>query len=159
MSEGLSSSAMRVQEALSAMGLPLQVVELPQSTRSAIEAAAAIGCGVEQIAKSLVFRTKVSRRPVLVIASGANRVNEKKVGALVGEPLERADADYVREQTGFAIGGIPPVGHLRKIETYVDEDLLGYGEIWAAAGNPNAVFRLLPTDLERMTGGKVTSIK
>jgi prolyl-tRNA editing enzyme YbaK/EbsC (Cys-tRNA(Pro) deacylase) len=159
MSESLSSSAKRVQDALGALGLTLQVVELPQSTRTAVEAASAIGCGVEQIAKSVVFRTRSSKRPVLVIASGTNRVNEKRVGALVGEPLERADADFVRERTGFAIGGIPPVGHLEQIETYIDEDLLTYGEIWAAAGNPNAVFRLVPADLERMSGGKVTGIK
>ncbi len=95
MSEDLSPSAKRVQDALSALGLSLQVVELPQSTRSAVEAAAAIGCRVEQIAKSLVFRTKSSKRPVLVIASGTNRVNEKRVGAMVGEPLERADPGFV----------------------------------------------------------------
>lgn len=159
MSEALSSSAQRVQEALEALGLSLQVVELPQSTRSAAEAAASIGCGVEQIAKSLVFRTRMTKRPVLVIASGTNRVDEKRVGEMLGEPLERADADFVRQHTGFAIGGVPPVGHLERLETFVDEDLLQHGEIWAAAGNPNAVFRLVPSVLERMTGGRVTRVK
>lgn len=159
MSEALSSSAQRVQEALKALGLPLQVVELPESTRSAAEAAAAIGCGVEQIAKSLVFKTWTTERPVLVIASGTNRVNEKRVGEMLGEPLEKADAGFVRQHTGFTIGGVPPVGHLERLETFIDEDLMQYGEIWAAAGNPNAVFRLVPSDLERMTGGRVTSIK
>jgi len=158
-SEALSSSAQRVQEALKALGLPLQVVELPESTRSAAEAAAAIGCGVEQIAKSLVFKTRTTERPVLVIASGTNRVNEKRVGEMLGEPLETADAGFVRQHTGFTIGGVPPVGHLERLETFIDEDLMQYGEIWAAAGNPNAVFSLVPSDLERMTGGRVTSIK
>lgn len=159
MSEALSSSAQRVQEALKALGLPLQVVELPESTRSAAEAAAAIGCGVEQIAKSLVFKTRMTERPVLVIASGTNRVNEKRVGEMLGEPLEKADAGFVRQHTGFTIGGVPPVGHLERLETFIDEDLMQYGEIWAAAGNPNAVFSLVPSDLERMTGGRVTSVK
>lgn len=159
MSEALSSSAQRVQEALKALGLPLQVVELPESTRSAAEAAAAIGCGVEQIAKSLVFKTRMTERPVLVIASGTNRVNEKRVGEMLGEPLEKADAGFVRQHTGFTIGGVPPVGHLERLDTFIDEDLMQYGEIWAAAGNPNAVFSLVPSDLERMTGGRVTSVK
>ncbi|MCL4369575.1 MAG: YbaK/EbsC family protein [Chloroflexi bacterium] len=197
MSESLSPSAQRVQEALKALGLSLEVVELPQSTRTAVEAAAAVGCGVEQIVKSLVFKGKHSRKPILVVASGPNRVNEKRMAEIVGEPIvkslvfkgkhsrkpilvvasgpnrvnekrmaeivgepiERADPDFVRAHTGYVIGGVPPVGHVERIETFIDEDLLQYPEIWAAAGSPNAVFRLGPADLERMTGGRVIAVK
>lgn len=112
---GLSASAKKVQEALDAHGVRLQVIELPDSTRSAAEAAQAIGCQVGQIAKSLIFKGKTSGKPVLIIASGSNRVDEKKLARLVGESLEKPDADYVRDRTGYAIGGIPPVGHLEQI--------------------------------------------
>ncbi len=159
MSEPLSASAQKVQTALDALGFTLQVVQLPQTTRTSAEAAQAVGCEVGQIAKSLIFKTKRSHKPILVIASGANRVNEKKIGELVGEPIEKPDADFVREKTGFVIGGIPPVGHEEKLDVYIDEDLLHYTEIWAAAGNPNAVFRLTPADLVRMTGGRVAATK
>ena len=140
-------------------GLDNEVRELPATTRSAEEAAAAIGCRVEQIAKSLVFKTKGSEKAVLVIASGKNRVDEKKLAVYVGEPIERADADFVRQKTGFAIGGVPPVGHSEKLETFIDEDLLQYEAIWAAAGTPNAVFRLTPADLTKMTNGKVIPVR
>jgi len=155
----LSPSAHKVQEALRALGLPHQVVELPHTTRSAAEAAQAIGCRVEQIAKSLVFRGQRTHRPILVIASGPNRVNEGKIGELVSEPIGKADADFVRQRTGFVIGGVPPLAHLEPLETFIDQDLLQYEEIWAAAGNPNAVFRLTPVDLIKMTGGRVVSVK
>ncbi len=155
----ISSSAQKVQQALSALGLDLQVVELPASTRSAAEAAQAIGCQVAQIAKSLIFRGQTSNRPILVIASGANRVNESRVVETVGEPLGKADADFVRQRTGYAIGGVPPIGHTESLLTLVDEDLLTYDEIWAAAGTPHAVFRLTPADLLRMTNGQVLAIK
>lgn len=158
MVNNLSPSAQKVQQALQVMGFALQVVELPDSTRTAAEAAQAVGCQVGQIVKSLVFKAKRSQRPVLVVASGANRVNEKAIEALIGEPLGRADADFVRQRTGFAIGGVPPVGHSERLETFIDEDLLQHAEIWAAAGTPNAVFRLTPDDLVRMTGGRVISI-
>ena len=158
MSGGLSGSAQRVQDALRAKGFGFEVVELPQSTRSAAEAAQAVGCQVAQIAKSLVFRAIESGRPVLVIASGANRVNERRLGELIGERVGKADADFVREATGFAIGGVPPVGHAQPVETLIDEDLLRYDEIWAAAGTPNAVFRLVPGDLVKMTGGRLVAI-
>ena len=158
MVSGLSESAQKVQKALHALGLSLQVVELPNSTRTAAEAAEAVGSQVGQIVKSLVFRREVSETPVLILASGANRVNLEKVAALVGEPLGKADADYVRQQTGFAIGGVPPVGHLQALDTWIDEDLFQYSEIWAAAGTPNAVFRLAPDDLLRMTGGRAIKI-
>lgn len=156
--EQLSSSALKVQQALEALGLSLQVIEMPESTRTAQEAAQAVGCQVGQIVKSLVFKTKRSRRPILVVASGQNRVNEKKLEALLEEPLGKADADFVRQHTGFAIGGVPPVGHTELIETFVDEDLLQYEIIWAAAGTPKAVFRLTPNELVEITGGKVVDI-
>ena len=155
----LSPSAQKVQQALNAFGLPLHVLELPASTRSAVEAAQAIGCRVEQIAKSLIFRSSLSGRPVLVIASGPNRVNEMKIGELLGEPIGKADADFVRQRTGFAIGGVPPVGHAEPLETFIDEDLLKLDEIWAAAGTPNAVFRLTPLDLVNITSGRVVAVK
>lgn len=158
MVKNLSPSAQKVQQALQVMGFALQVVELPDSTRTAAEAAQAVGCQVGQIVKSLVFKAKRSQRPVLVVASGANRVNEKAIEALIGEPLGRADADFVRQRTGFAIGGVPPVGHSERLETFIDDDLLQHAEIWAAAGTPNAVFRLTPDDLVRMTGGRVVKI-
>jgi prolyl-tRNA editing enzyme YbaK/EbsC (Cys-tRNA(Pro) deacylase) len=159
MSEELSSSAQKVQQALDRLGLSLQVVELPGSTRTAAEAAQAVGCQVGQIVKSLVFKAKRSERPILVIASGQNRVDEKRLEALIGEPLGKADADFVRQRTGFVIGGVPPVGHLEKLETYIDRDLIQFDELWAAAGTPHAVFRLQPAELLQMTGGQVADIK
>ena len=155
----LSPSAQKVQDALAALGLTLQVVELPASTRTAIDAAQAIGCQVGQIVKSLVFKSKRTDRPILVIASGANRVDEKKVEALIGEPLGKADADFVRQRTGFVIGGVPPLGHAQPLQTFIDRDLLQYPWVWAAAGTPNAVFQLDPADLPRMSGGQLADIK
>jgi prolyl-tRNA editing enzyme YbaK/EbsC (Cys-tRNA(Pro) deacylase) len=146
----LSQSAMRVQEYLAARGHALRVVELADSTRTAADAAKAIGCEVAQIVKSLVFRAKDSGRPVLVVASGVNRVDEAKVAALLGEPVGKADAAFVRECTGFAIGGVPPVGHAEQIVAIMDEDLQQYVEIWAAAGTPHAVFRLTPDILREL---------
>ena len=159
MSKPLSKSARRVQDALDKQGKDFQVIELPDSTRTAVEAARAVGCQLGQIVKSLVFKAKRSRRPVLVIASGANRVDEKKIEALIGEPLRKADADFVRSSTGFAIGGVPPVGHDPEMPVFIDNDLLQYDEVWAAAGTPHAVFRLDPHDLQPMTGGKLVDIK
>ena len=159
MSSSLSPSAQKVQAALAARGFTLQVVELPQSTRTSAEAAAAVGCTVGQIAKSIVFRAARSRRPVLVLTSGVNRVSESAVAVLVGEPLAKADADFVRARTGFVIGGVPPVGHAESLITFIDEDLLQFAEIWAAAGTPNAVFRLTPEELVRLTEGKVAKVK
>lgn len=155
---GLSSSALKVQQALSALGMQLEVIELPASTRTSQEAAQAVGCQVGQIAKSIIFQALPSRRPILVIASGPNRVNESIIAGLVGEEIGKADADFVRSRTGFVIGGVPPVGHAEKLETYIDQDLSQYTEIWAAAGTPHAVFRLIPEDLVRMTGGRVVKV-
>ena len=159
MSLRLSPSAQKVQAALAARGFTLQVVELLQSTRTSAEAAAAVGCTVGQIAKSIVFRAARSQRPVLVLTSGVNRVSESAVAVLVGEPLAKADADFVRARTGFVIGGVPPVGHAEPLITFIDEDLLQFAEIWAAAGTPNAVFRLTPEELVRLTEGKVARVK
>lgn len=155
----LKESARRVQEALAARGFAFEVREFPAATRTSAEAAAAIGCAIGQIAKSLVFRAAASGRPVLVIASGPNRVDEKKITALLGEGIERADADFVRAKTGFSIGGVPPLAHAETPAAFIDQDLLNFDEIWAAAGTPNAVFRLKPEDLAAMTAGRVADVK
>jgi prolyl-tRNA editing enzyme YbaK/EbsC (Cys-tRNA(Pro) deacylase) len=159
MAAELSASGQKVQEALTALGLPCQVVEISESARTAQEAAKAIGCTVAQIVKSLVFRGTRTGKPILVLASGVNRVNEKRLGEMAGEPIGKADADFVRHHTGFAIGGVPPVGHPTPIDTYIDADLLQYQEIWAAAGTPRAVFRLTPKDLSKMTRAAVVTLK
>jgi len=159
MNENRLNGVQRVQKALQDLGFALQVEELPQTTRTSAEAASAVGCQVGQIAKSLVFRGKHTGRPVLVIASGANRVNENLLAELVGEPVEKPDAGYVRDRTGFVIGGVAPVGLAEPLDVFVDRELLRYPEIWAAAGNPNAVFRLTGADLLKITGGKLVSVK
>jgi len=154
----LKSSAQKVQDALLAAGFANEVVELPDSARTAAEAAAAVGCTVGQIVKSLLFQGRPSGRAVLVMASGSHRVDERLVAALLGEELARASADFVREQTGFAIGGVPPIGHARPLVMVVDEALLAHSRIWAAAGHPHAVFELTPAELVRMTAGRVARI-
>jgi prolyl-tRNA editing enzyme YbaK/EbsC (Cys-tRNA(Pro) deacylase) len=154
----LSATAQKVQDALAARGFSGNVLELTEPTRSAAEAARALGCRVDQIAKSLVFRAGQSGRPILVIASGGNRVDEAKVSALVGEEVSKADAAFVRARTGFAIGGVPPVGHAEAPETLLDEDLLQWEEIWAAAGTPNSIVRLTPGELVAVTQGRVARI-
>jgi len=150
----LSASASRVQDYLKLRGYAFEVKELPSSTRTAREAADCIGCAVSQIAKSLVFRDKETDRPVLVIASGSNRVDVEKIRRATGLKLGRADGKYVKERVGYAIGGVPPVGHKEQLETILDPDLKKYNVIWAAAGTPFAVFQLVPSDLEPLTGGK-----
>lgn len=155
----LRPSAQRVQEALAVLGYGNRVVEFTATTRTSEDAARAIGCTVGQIAKSLVFKGKKSEQPVLVIASGINRVDEKKLKNLLGEPILKADADFVRRWTGFVIGGVPPLGHKDKIRTFIDRDLFKYEVIWGAAGTPNAVFELTPDELVRMTGGEVADVK
>ena len=158
MAERSSATVRRVQQALAALGLGHEIVDLGLSARTAADAAGAVGCRVDQIAKSLVFRLRQSGRPLLVVTSGAHRVNETKVAALVGEALDRADADFVRAETGFAIGGVAPIGHVKPVVTLIDEHLLTFEEIWAAAGHPNTVFRLRPADLVAMTGGRVAAV-
>ena len=158
MDANLSASAQKVQDALTAMGYSMQVMELPASTRTAVEAAQAVGCDVGQIVKSLIFKGRESGRPFLLLVSGANRVDLEKAAAAVGEALDKADADFVRQHTGFAIGGVPPVGHTEALDTLIDVDLLQYPQVWAAAGTPNALFCLSPAELERVTGGRVVKI-
>ena len=148
-------SAVRIQAVL---GPRFTVLEFDASTRTSAGAAAAIGCEVAEIAKSLVFKGARTGRPVLVVASGTNRVDEKKVAALIGKKIGRADAEFVREATGFAIGGVPPVGHATPPLTLIDEDLFRFEAIWAAAGTPNAVFKLTPAELQELTGGEVAAV-
>jgi prolyl-tRNA editing enzyme YbaK/EbsC (Cys-tRNA(Pro) deacylase) len=154
----LSASAQKVQSALDVFGIQLEVLELAESTRTSSEAAQAIGCQVGQIAKSIVFQTSESHRPILVIASGINRVSESLIAEQVGETIKKADADYVLQHTGFVIGGVPPVGHLEPLRAYIDQDLMRFPEIWSAAGNPHAVFRLTPAELVRITGSEVVKV-
>jgi Cys-tRNA(Pro) deacylase len=158
-SNSLSKSAPSVQDALAKKGIKFKVVELSASTRTAQEAADTIGCEVAQIVKSLIFRTKETNKPILVLASGVNRVNETSIEKHVGEKIAKADAEFTREYTGYAIGGIPPLGHKHHIDTFIDEDLLKYDIFWAAAGTPNAVFDLHSAELKELTNGKVIPIK
>src|SRR5262245_10704695 len=154
MKPATAPSALKVQAAL---GPEFQVLEFEASTRTSEEAAAAVGCTVAEIAKSLIFRA-ADGRPVLVIASGANRVDEKKVRALLGQKIERADPDFVREKTGFVIGGVPPVGHASASIVLIDRDLERLPSVWAAGGTPNAVFPITPVDLIRLTRGRVADV-
>ena len=154
----LPPSAARVQAAAERLGLAIAVREMPASTRTAEEAAAACGCGVAQIVKSLVFAGRDSGRPYLLLVSGKNRVDEARVAAIVGEPLTRPKADAVRAWTGYAIGGIPPFGHDAELPTFIDEDLLAHEVVWAAAGTPLAVFSVAPHDLAHAVGGRVIAI-
>jgi prolyl-tRNA editing enzyme YbaK/EbsC (Cys-tRNA(Pro) deacylase) len=157
--QAIKSSTTKVQQALREHGLSTTVREMPASTRTAKEAALAIGCTVGQIAKSLVFRGVKSGRPFLVIASGTNRVNEARMAGVVGEPIERATPTFVRDTTGYAIGGVPPVGHDQAIPIWIDKDLLLYEQIWAAAGTPFAVFDITPMELQRVTAAAVVDVK
>ncbi|HLM49948.1 MAG TPA: YbaK/EbsC family protein [Solirubrobacteraceae bacterium] len=151
----LPRSARRVQEALRAAGLDADVRELPDSTRTAPEAAAAVGTQVGAIVKSLVFVGRDSGRGVLVLVSGANRADEARIGALAGEPIDRADAEAVRALTGFSIGGVPPLGHATDMRVFVDPDLAARDVVWAAGGTPRTVFPLAGAELVRVTGGTV----
>ena len=154
----LPPSAAKVQEAADRLGLTITVRAMPQSTRTAEEAAAACGCEVGQIVKSLVFAGKRTGAPYLLLVSGRNRVDEKRVAGAIGEALTRPDAAKVREWTGFAIGGIPPFGHATALPVFVDEDLLGYDVVWAAAGTPYAVFAVEPKALAEAVGGKIIRV-
>jgi prolyl-tRNA editing enzyme YbaK/EbsC (Cys-tRNA(Pro) deacylase) len=153
------SSAERVRQALTALGHAPEIREFGETTRTSADAAAAIGCAVGQIAKSLVFRAAGSNRAVLIIASGANRVDEKRVADALGDRIIKADATFVRDRTGFAVGGVAPIGHTEAPIVMIDADLLQYAEIWAAAGTPNGVFRLTPAALIAMTGGRVIAVR
>ena len=145
----------RFLEAATVLDHPVEVRRFPEGTKTAEDAARAVGCDVAQIVKSLVFAGKASGRPYLLLVSGKNRVNEKAVAAIIGEALTRPDAQKVRDWTGFAIGGIPPFGHATPLPTFVDEDLLTYDTVWAAAGTPFAVFAAEPKALAQAVGGKV----
>ena len=155
----MKGSVKRVHNALVAAGYSADFLRFAESTRSSEEAAAAVGCAVGQIAKSLVFRTRTDDRPVLVIASGANRVGPERVSDIVGDGIAQADATFVRARTGFAIGGVAPLGHKDAPIVVIDEDLLAFDTIWAAAGAPNVVFRIDPCHLEAMTGGVVARVR
>lgn len=152
-------TALRTQTLLHAAGIDTHVVEFEQSTRTSAEAAAAIGCTVAEIAKSIIFRGKQSGEAVLVVASGDNRVSEAKVKVLVGEALGRADADFVRASTGYAIGGVAPLGHTQSVKILLDRDLLRFERIWAAAGTPFSVFPLTPDALARLTGAPWSDVR
>jgi len=152
------SGRKRVEAALAAAGLDCAVITYPASTRTAQDAATAIGCTVGQIAKSIVFRAARSGRAVLVIASGSNRIDETRIAAALDEPLDKADAVFVRAATGFPIGGVPPCGHLSPPVVFVDRDLLAHKVLWAAAGTPHTVFQLSPAELIAVSGGQVTAV-
>lgn len=155
----LSSSAQKIQDQIKSLGYDYTVIEHTDSTRTAQEAADRAGCELGQIVKSLIFKGKDSGKPILVLTSGANRVDEKRISEYAGETIARADADFVRAVTGFAIGGVPPFGHVQKIDTYFDEDFLKYETIWAAAGTPNAIFEVKTADLQKMTDAKIVRVK
>src|SRR5215213_6516375 len=159
MSTTLSPSAQKIQTLLHSLGYDYTVIEHTESTRTAQEAADRAGCALGQIVKSMIFMGQQTGKPILVLTSGANRVDEKRISEYAGENIGRAQADFVRSVTGFAIGGVPPFGHLQKLETYFDEDFLQYETIWAAAGTPNAIFEVKTSDLQKMTDGITARVK
>src|SRR5258707_15700747 len=158
MSETLSPAAQRVQELLHASGSTAKGRQFPATARTAADAAAVIGCTVAQIAKSLIFRTRTGK-PVLVIASGVNRVDEQKIAAALGEPIGKADASFVRDTTGYAIGGVAPIGHATPPRIFIDRDLRQHEILWVAAGHPHAVFPVTPAELERLPHRTVIEAK
>jgi prolyl-tRNA editing enzyme YbaK/EbsC (Cys-tRNA(Pro) deacylase) len=157
--DDLKEACRRVEAGALALGLEIRVQQMSQSTRSAEEAAAACGCAVAQIVKSLVFRGRSSGRPIMLLVSGANRVDEKGVAAAIGEPVMRPDAQYVRDVTGYAIGGIPPFAHAEPLVTFLDEDLLQHATVWAAAGTPESVFEIEPGRLAESVKARVIRVK
>ncbi|MBI9048850.1 MAG: YbaK/EbsC family protein [Anaerolineaceae bacterium] len=152
-------SSERVYRALTDMGFEGEILELQESTRTAVEAAEAAGCELGQIVKSLIFKLEPAGEAVLVLVSGANRVHEKRLGRLLGGKLKRAEADFVREVTGYAIGGIPPVAHVEGIRTYLDEDLQQYEFVWAAGGTAHAIFQISVKQLVEMTNCNIVCVK
>jgi prolyl-tRNA editing enzyme YbaK/EbsC (Cys-tRNA(Pro) deacylase) len=151
-------SARRVVEELRRLGLDTQVMTMSDSTRTAAEAAAAIGCQVDQIVKSLVFRALDTDQPVLVLVSGRHRVDVELLQSVVGGPVEQASGRFVRDRTGYAIGGVPPVGHPAHVETFMDQALFDHAVVWAAAGTPHSVFPTSPAELQRVTGARVAAL-
>jgi prolyl-tRNA editing enzyme YbaK/EbsC (Cys-tRNA(Pro) deacylase) len=156
---GDRESVRRVRDALAERGVSAEFMGLEETARSARDAAAALGCRVEQIVKSLVFRGADPGSPVLVLASGSNRVSEGRISTLLREPIEKADAAFVRERAGFAIGGVPPLGHAEAPATFLNEDLLQEEEVWAAAGPTHVVFGLDPEELRRIPAARVIRVK
>jgi Cys-tRNA(Pro) deacylase len=152
-------SSDKIQKILNHSGISFHIKEFPESTRTSLDAAKAIGCDVSQIAKSILFEGIKTEKPILVIASGSNRIDEDKVELEIGEKIKKADAEFVKNKTGYSIGGVPPIGHNEKILTLIDEDLTKQNKIWAAAGTPHSVFELTPKQLLQITEGKVISIK
>jgi prolyl-tRNA editing enzyme YbaK/EbsC (Cys-tRNA(Pro) deacylase) len=152
-------TAVRLSQRLRESGVDAQVVEFEQPTRTSADAAAAIGCSVAEIAKSVVFRGKASGEAIVVVASGANRVSEEKVAAIVGEALARADAEFVREATGYVIGGVAPIGHAKPVKLLLDDDLQRFETVWAAGGTPHSVFPLTPAQLRSATGADWSDVK
>ena len=159
MKPALHPTAVRTAQLLRDAGIEAQVVEFEQPTRTSAEAATAIGCSIAEIAKSIVFRGRTSGLAVVVVASGDNRVGEAKVSALVDEPLARADADFVRVATGYAIGGVAPIGHAQPVKLLLDEDLKRFATVWAAGGTPYSVFPVTPDELARLTGAGWSDVK
>jgi len=155
----LSPTAQKFQDLLKSLGYDFTVIEHAESTRTAQEAADRAGCELGQIVKSMIFMGQQTGKPILVLTSGANRVDEKRISGYMGEGIGRPQADFVRSVTGFAIGGVPPIGHIEKMETYIDEDFLQFETVWAAAGTPNAIFELQTEALQEMTDGKVVRVK
>lgn len=158
--QSLPPAAQRVAAAATALGLSIDVVTFDHSTRTAGEAALAVGCAVGQIVKSLVFT--VGGRPVITLVSGANQLDTRKLAALFGvgrKQVERADADTVRAATGYAIGGVPPFGHATATDVFIDRDLMQYAVVWAAAGTPYAVFAITPDELRQATGGREVDLR
>ena len=152
----MKASVQRVADTLAQLGIQAEITEFSESTRTAEEAAAAVGSTVGQIVKSLVFLA--GERPVLALVAGTNRVDTAKLAAVAGGPITRPNADAVRAATGFSIGGVPPVAHATPLPTYIDRDLLQYDRVWAAAGTPNAVFPIAPDELQRITGATVADL-
>ena len=148
----LNPAEQRVADALAAHGLPGRVIVLDQLATTAQMAADALGVEVARIVKSLLFRGAQTGKPYMLLVSGANRVHEKRTGRLIGEAIERPDADFVKLHTGFSIGGVSPYGHPGKLKTFIDEKLYEFATVWAAAGNPRSVFEITASDLERTTG-------
>ncbi len=156
--EDLRRGPARIAEELVRLGVTNTVKEMPESTKTAAEAAAALGCDVAQIVKSLIFRSVVGDEALLVMVSGADRVDESRLARVVGGDVERASGRFVRDRTGYAIGGVPPVCHSKPLITYLDEHLLDHDLVWAAAGTPRAVFSVTPADLVRITSAKVVAV-
>jgi prolyl-tRNA editing enzyme YbaK/EbsC (Cys-tRNA(Pro) deacylase) len=148
----LTPAEQRVADALSQFGLPGKVIVLETLATTAVMAADALGVEVGRIVKSLIFKGAETGKPYMLLVSGANRVHEKRVGRQLGEVLERADADFVKDVTGFSIGGVSPFGHPAPLSMVIDEAFFTFDTIWAAAGNPRSVFEITPADLERTTG-------